>query len=478
MKGNKYRIVTSPPKSVYKRYKLHKVKKKWVVKSSVIGAMILGSSLGPSTKAESLVQNEADMMDVLPEGSDRSGLVRSPLTEKVDKEIVQPALTLARAVENEPEIAALIQNLLKIQADNPTDTGGTVTNAANELRAAIPAVESARRAATTKANQAINQYKTYIDWEEGWTYHNVLDQPYQDLLAARSGATATPPTVTTAELKTFTEAFADIGAQVEDEIMTLWGPGPLSDQGGEAVQTTVTYRYLSESGKVILPAFIADDAIVGEQIAERNVEIEGYTFKEISSDSDSDMLANPDGSSTVTYIYTPKDAQVIYRYVDEEGKEIAPEQSVSTKVDAEIAERMDEIEGYTYLRKSDDSDADMIVDRSGQSTVTYIYSTNNALVTHQYVNEQGETIGEDHTEQAAIGSTIIENPVEIEGYTFKEIDTDTSDEDMKVNSDGTSVITYIYTPKDAQVIYRYVNEAGEEIAYRTISFYQSRCSDS
>lgn len=94
MKGNKYKIVTSPPKNIYKRYRLHKVKKNWVVKSSVIGAMILGPSLGSTAKAETMGNTEA--VEILPQGSDKSGLLRSPLTEKVDKEIVQPALKKAR----------------------------------------------------------------------------------------------------------------------------------------------------------------------------------------------------------------------------------------------------------------------------------------------------------------------------------------------------------------------------------------------
>ncbi|MBO0459531.1 MucBP domain-containing protein, partial [Enterococcus hulanensis] len=504
----KYYQIEKKSRTAYRRYRLHKVKKNWVVKSSVIGAMILGGSssaaaveaidpasieqaVEPSEETPPLepevieqavdvpvaaeekaaeestepvaeetkeVTENVEPVEVKTEedSKDAVGVQKTPLEEKIDVEIVQPALSLARTVQNEPEIASLITNLLQAQEDDTVNYYGGVTTAANELKAAVPEAKRIRGEAVDTANAAI-LYDGYFEIMEGWSYHNLLDSPHAALVDARTGATSLNPTVTSAELVALADEYMVLIRQVENEIINLGKAGPLSDQGNNIVQTKVTYRYIDRSGNKVIED-IVKDAVSGNDITPEKITIEGYTYDgEDRANSDPDMIVNEDGTSMVVYFYRANKAEITYRYVDENGDSIISDHNEASTVDAAIPERIIDIENYTYSAKGEDSDSDMIVDRSGKSVVTYIYTANKATVTHRYVNEKGETLEEDQTEQAAVGSPINGKITEIEGYTFKQIDAN-SDDDMKVDADGSSVVIYVYAANDAKVIYHYVYE--------------------
>ena len=173
MKHKSYQM-KKKSRTAYRRYRLHKVKKHWVVKSSVIGAMILGGSssaaaieaidpaaieqavdpkevsppLEPeiveplqensnvdNTEAAVEEQPTVDSTETVPtESTEISGVSEAittetveeasgntvgtrmtPLEEKVDVEIVKPALNMAQTVQNEPEIAALITEKIRLE---------------------------------------------------------------------------------------------------------------------------------------------------------------------------------------------------------------------------------------------------------------------------------------------------------------------------------------------------------------------------
>lgn len=414
MKRKSYQM-KKKSRTAYRRYRLHKVKKHWVVKSSVIGAMILGGSssaaaiesvdpaaieqavdpkeVSPPLEPEIVeplqensnvdnpeaaaieeqvtvdstetVPTESPEISKVPEAitteveeveqpdeasTDVVGTRMTPLEEKVDEEIVKPALNAAQTVQNEPEIAALITNLLQAQQNDTVDHYGGVTSAANELKAAVPAAIQKRNEAVSQANAAL-LYDGYFEIRPGWSYHNVLDAPYAALMAGRSGATSSNPTVTTSELIKLSEDYMVIVRQVIDEITTLRKPGPLSDQGGTGVKTTVTYRYIDRSGKLVIPD-VVKDAVSGDEINPEKIAIEGYTYDgEDTDSSDSDMKVNEDGSSLVVYFYRANAGEITYRYVDENGTPIDSDYVEQSTVDAEIPERIIDIENYTYSKK-------------------------------------------------------------------------------------------------------------------------------
>lgn len=305
----KYYQMERKSRTAYRRYRLHKVKKNWVVKSSVIGAMILGGSSSASAieaadtmaieqavdptedspaieseiteqpLAETAASNEEiveqnveqsiteseepvvdDSTEILQdeeidekETAEEVSTVaidgrKTPLEEKVDVEIVQPALNMAQTVQNEPEIAALIASLLQAQQEDTVNYHGGVTVAADALKAAVTGAIETRNVAVDKANAAINRWD-YRNFQPDWTYQNFLGPAFTALLEGRTGATSTTPTVTSSELETLADEVVTKGQEIEDEIFTLGKPGPLSDQGGTAVKTTITYRYIDRSGK-------------------------------------------------------------------------------------------------------------------------------------------------------------------------------------------------------------------------------------
>lgn len=445
MKNRQYQVKKTA-KNAYRRYRMHKVKKNWVVKSSVISAMILGGSSSasaveavdpmaiqqavdpqedsPPIEPEVIEQpvEESVLPEEVPDESAPSMEVpvapdtvesnvsptenkevvqevtqqpqkeetvetpnvetqtetkptkevtmtvpsdainfteaesrKSDLEIKVDVEIVQPALRVADTVQNEPEIAALIQKLLQAQIDNPTNHNSkvSVSDAANALKAAVPAVSRRKDAAVDRANTA-TWGETYVDFGSQfgmeWSYQNYLGSAIAALKAGKQNTLAIPPTVTIEELERLTNDVNEKVANIENEIDVLGVPGPLSDQKGTAVKTKVTYRYIDDSGKNVIPD-VVKDAVSGNLIPHEKIFIEGYTYnREDKEASDSDMKVDEDGSSVVVYYYKANRGTITYRYIDENGAILSPEHTEQSTVDAEIPERKLDIEDHAFLK--------------------------------------------------------------------------------------------------------------------------------
>ncbi|HEY4399244.1 MAG TPA: MucBP domain-containing protein [Lactobacillaceae bacterium] len=93
--------------------------------------------------------------------------------------------------------------------------------------------------------------------------------------------------------------------------------------------------------------------------------------------SKADSASNIDAViQTFTVTYTPLPSTVTYNYVDDKGKTIAPSSTATGVTGGTIAENQLTIPGYTFKAKDASSDADMLYDASGSSTVTYVYTPN------------------------------------------------------------------------------------------------------
>jgi hypothetical protein len=83
---------------------------------------------------------------------------------------------------------------------------------------------------------------------------------------------------------------------------------------------------------------------------------------------------------------------------------------------------------------------DATIDSSPQIfMVTYI--PNPATVTYYYVDENGKTIADSQTSSGVVDAKVPDNKIDIFGYQFKEIQ---SDSNTIFNTDGTAKVTYIY----------------------------------
>nr|WP_232844615.1 MucBP domain-containing protein [Enterococcus innesii] len=211
--------------------------------------------------------------------------------------------------------------------------------------------------------------------------------------------------------------------------------------------------------------------------------IEGYTLDE------SQLPENLKGvfsetAQTVTYIYAKNPipaADVTVEYVDTEGKEIHPSQTISGNVgdpyDASTEQYQLSIEGYTLDESQLTENLKGVFGETAQ-TVTYIYTKNPipaADVTVEYVDTEGKEIHSSQTISGNVGdpydASTEKYQVTIEGYT---IDQSQLPKNRKgLFSETAQTVTYIYTKNPipaADVKVEYVDTEGNEIhSSQTIS---------
>ncbi len=211
--------------------------------------------------------------------------------------------------------------------------------------------------------------------------------------------------------------------------------------------------------------------------------IDGYTLDE------SQLPENLKGvfsetAQTVTYIYTKNPipaADVTVEYVDTEGNEIHPSQTISGNVgdsyDASTEKYQLTIEGYTLDQSQLPENSKGMFSETAQ-TVTYIYTKNPvpaADVTIEYVDTEGKEIHASQTISGNVGDSFDASTnqykLSIDGYTLDE--SQLPENHKGVFSETAQTVTYIYTKNPipaADVTIEYVDLEGNEIhASQTIS---------
>ncbi|WP_099321374.1 MucBP domain-containing protein [Anaerococcus sp. Marseille-P3625] len=140
-------------------------------------------------------------------------------------------------------------------------------------------------------------------------------------------------------------------------------PGPASQPFHIKELTTVTYRFKDTEGNVIAPEETTQlDRTGAYQLMKvkglpKPKAIENYKFLKLEQDGNIFK-----GSGSFTYIYQ----KISTKYVDTEGKEIAPEEK--GKKDKK------DIDGYTYLRTNEDENG----------SLTHVYIRNLVITVHIY----------------------------------------------------------------------------------------------
>ena len=206
-------------------------------------------------------------------------------------------------------------------------------------------------------------------------------------------------------------------------------------------QVKVLAHYVDQDGKLIA----ADETIsgkIGDDYPDKTVE--GYVIQTKPTGKFS-------GTETeVTYVYTNQ-VKVLAHYVDQDGKSIAADETLSGKIgDPYPDSAVKDISGYTLKTKPTGK-------FSGTETeVTYIYAKLVTVIAH-YVDQDGKPIAADETLSGKIGDPYPDSAVkDIPGYTLKTKPTG------KFSGTETEV-TYIYA-KLVTVIAHYVDQDGKPIA--------------
>ncbi|MFS1024994.1 MucBP domain-containing protein [Enterococcus casseliflavus] len=241
----------------------------------------------------------------------------------------------------------------------------------------------------------------------------------------------------------------------------------------------VTVEYVDTEGNEIHPSqTISGNVGESYDASTKNYQlvIEGYTLDK------SQLLENSKGvfgetAQTITYIYTKNPipaADIVVEYVDLEGNEIHPSQTISGNVgesyDASTKNYQLVIEGYTLDESQLPENLKGVFGETAQ-TVTYIYTENPipaADVTVEYVDTEGNEIYASQTISGNLGESYDASTekyqLTIDGYTLDK-------SQLPENSKGTfsekaQTVTYIYKKNPipaADVTVEYVDTEGNEI---------------
>ena len=192
----------------------------------------------------------------------------------------------------------------------------------------------------------------------------------------------------------------------------------------------------------------------GDTYATTQKQIYGYELIEMPENSTGTMTQD---ITTVTYRYKIKDSKVITKYVDEKGKQIAVDETIQGKVFDQYQTEAKDIYGYQLMETPSNRTGTMTEDTI---TVTYRYELKDSSVIIKYIDENDNILADDETLQGKVYDEYTTHPKEIYGYELME---------MPPNSTGRMietpmVVTYHYQLKDTNVIAKYVDEQGNEIA--------------
>lgn len=104
-------------------------------------------------------------------------------------------------------------------------------------------------------------------------------------------------------------------------------------------------------------------------------------------------------------------------------------------------------EGYHYVNEKGEklTSGSIIQPTKKNEDTIWTLEANDAEVIYHYVDQQGNTITPDKTEATKVGSIISEKIEVVEQWLYVEKGAN-SDDDMIVDSDGTSEVTYVYRP--------------------------------
>ena len=224
-----------------------------------------------------------------------------------------------------------------------------------------------------------------------------------------------------------------------------------------AVSTKINYKvvahHVDEKGKKLADS----ETVVGyenDKYVTKAKKIQGYELIEIPKNSQGQMKEN---TTVVTYRYKLKDTNVNVKYVDERGKELTNNETIKGKVFDEYKTSAKEIYGYKLIKTPSNHTGTMTEDTI---TVIYQYLLKDTNVIIKHVDEEGKELVNNETIQGKVFDEYKTSAKRIYGYKLIETPsnhTGTMTEDM-------IAVIYRYQLKNTNVITKYINEQGNEIA--------------
>jgi len=226
--------------------------------------------------------------------------------------------------------------------------------------------------------------------------------------------------------------------------------------------SSVSSKYTDDLGNTIAATNVYTGKF-GERYTTEQKIIEGYTFKEVQGNTSGTFT---ESGQFVTYIYSKNPiigGDVTASYVDESGNEISSKVVLTGNVGESFTTEQKIIEGYTFKEVQGNSSGTFT---ESDQTVTYIYTKDPVAggdVTASYVDESGNEISSKVILTGNVGESYTTEQKIIEGYTFKEVQGNTSG----TFTESEQTVTYVYSKvpvAGGTVMARYIDENGEVIA--------------
>ncbi|HFU3800126.1 TPA: MucBP domain-containing protein, partial [Streptococcus suis] len=218
--------------------------------------------------------------------------------------------------------------------------------------------------------------------------------------------------------------------------------------------STVTVKYVDESGKDLLPPVVTEGK-VGDSYTSEGKVIEGYLLKEVPTNATGTMV---EGGTVVTYVYVPIGSWVPnipgqpltpIPYPNHPTDPTKPGDGVPTlpHVPGFIPVGPD---GVTPLPPVDPEDPSkgyelppIPTDPGVDTPITYVpEAPKSSTVTVKYVDESGKELIPSTKLEGKVGDSYTSEGKVIEGYLLKEIPTNATGTMVE----GGTVVTYVYVP--------------------------------
>lgn len=215
---------------------------------------------------------------------------------------------------------------------------------------------------------------------------------------------------------------------------------------------TVIANYVDEKGKEIADTETMKGKVF-DDYQTKSKDIYGYELVKIPDNHSGTMKEEP---VIVTYRYRLKEATVIAKYVDKEGKELAESETIKGKVFEHYQTESKEIYGYQLKEIPQNQVGTM---KEEPITMTYVYQLKDTSIIAQYLEENGKELAKRETVTGKVFDTYQTEPKDIYGYQLVKIPENQSG----IMREEPITVTYSYRLKDTTVVVRYVDEEGKEI---------------
>lgn len=271
-------------------------------------------------------------------------------------------------------------------------------------------------------------------------YHYIGERPVTVHYVDQTGKDIAPVKTTTQAIgsKYHTAPATIPGYQYQNETGSP-SDGTVSQDGNTIYYhynepTTITVHYVDQHGKDIQPAKTITGN-VGDKYQTKPTDIPGYQYHNETGLPNDGTLPKTGGN---IYYHYDQRGKITVHYVDQNGKEIAPEKTITGNVGDKYRTIHPNIKGYKYHNETGDLP-------TGNLPVTgnvYYHYDQVGTVTVHYVDPNGKQLHPEQTLTGDVGTKYQTTPVTVPGYHLEKTTGDSTGQ----YTGQPQTVTYVYAP--------------------------------